>query len=847
MSDPVVTEDGVVRSAQEAETLGIPGVAPSALDAERRHGRRVKMFDTAEHAATTFAEGVVDALFLGFIRETGDEADLRRDVHAPYAMGGNVLGFAAGMVTGAGPIRSITKTAEAMGAGAARAALRARSGGVVSRAAEEAAASMALAGGQAFGHQLMDSIIEDKEFSSEAILHEVKLAGILGAAGGVALGGLSKLAKRSDIQGQGGLVGSADEALKPHIEATRAYDAVLERHAAEVGALREAHKAGRVPDDFVFQRVGALNRAARARDALDRIDMTKAMSGTDDVLYRKWQAAGVKYRAAIRELDSAMQVDVPAPKTDPGLKALNEVVDRLPPIKDKPATFDASAPPVDEAVMPLTFDMDAIRPPAVKMAEEFSPSAIRQLDEFQGSLDDALSPTPKQPAARSPRDAGFTTREIDVPPSDRVIARSQGPRSANDLPDIAPRDQPGLTPPEPTGAGTPRAKRAAADAETPVDPADTPPVVEEPLLAAEAPTSKPRPLDDAEARVQAAMAELVEKSGGRLDSAGALGLLEKVGIRPAADNVGAYMDQVYALRKAGLLAADAARGVKTPLGGALKSALLGGAIGGPAGGVAAVAANMMYLRRGGHIAAATGRLMAAAAGAAQKLLSSTKVRAVAAAASNYPHAYSDRGPIKDPVERIQEIQFLAANPEHIRSRVAENAADLADQPDLLRALQDRAVNQVQRLALRAPAVYFDKLGRALSPPGGKLREFFEYENAVHDLPGLLKQLSAGGLTRPQAAALRESWPSVHVKVASAFLDDPDRLRKLPRETLRAVENITGIPLTNAGDPHWLARQAQAWVPPAPTTEPGRPQAFNINPDGAPTPAQSNATGRAPGN
>jgi hypothetical protein len=345
------------------------------------------------------------------------------------------------------------------------------------------------------------------------------------------------------------------------------------------------------------------------------------------------------------------------------------------------------------------------------------------------------------------------------------------------------------------------------------------------------------------------MAALVAKTGGRLDSAGALGLLERSGVRPSADNVGAYMDQVYAMRKAGMFAADEARGIKTPLRSALAGAI-GHAAGGPLGAVAAVAADLLYLKRGGKLAAASGRLMGSAAEAAEKLLTSKRVRVLSGAGAsigeNKPWAYSDRGPIKDPVERIQEVQFLAANPDTVRQRVADTAKDLADQPQLLRALQDRTVNQLQRIALRAPAIVFDRLGRPMMPPGGKMREFHEYENAVHDLAGVLDAIGKGVATKPQIAALQDNFPSVHVKLALGLLVSPDELQKLSRETLRMVEQVTGAPLSNASDAMWLGRQAAAWMPP-PAPPPPAAQAFNINPAGAPTPSQSNATGRAPGN
>lgn len=870
MPDPVITraEGGaeLVRPAEDASLLGATVVDPSAMEADTRRETRRRMFDDSGHAATTFAEGVVDALSLGLIRETGEAADLRRDVNSGWAMAGNVLGFAAGMA--GGPVRAVTHGAEAAGRSAAKVMLRSGEGSIVSRAAQEAAAGAALGGGQAFGHAMMDSIIEDKEFTSEAILHEVKLGGIIGGVGGVLLGGLAKAA-RKDVTKQGGILGDVDEAIQPHYEATRAYDAVVQRHAAEVGVLRELHAVGDVPEAFLAERVDALSRVKRAKVALDNIDVRKAVSGTDDVAYRKFQRIATHYRAAVGELDNVMQSMRPNPRA--GIDALNELVDSLPPIKDRapvesfemPSSGGFDTPPsgvrafeemVDGAgPLPPTSAVDDLNMSEAKIARMKATIAgnAGERAKFKDMANGGRLVEPGEvtapPAAfeGGKRRADVATGEIPqsgLLPATRRATDHAPIAQADDLPDI---HNPDATPHE-----TPReapVRGPKADGPSWEQRFDQPPQLPG---APDALPSKPRPLDAAEARVQQVMADLVAKTGGRLDSAGALGILERSGITPAVDNVGAYMDQVYAMRKAGLFAADEARGVATPLRSAMTGAL-GGALGGPLGAVAAVAGELMYLKRGGRLAAASGRLMGTVAKAAESLLTSNRVRvaagALAGASANNAWAYSDKGPIKDPVERIQEIQFLAANPDHIRERVADTAKDLADQPQLLAALQDRAVNQMQRLALRAPAIMFDKLGRALMPPGGKMRGFYEYENAVHDLPALLKAVASGTVTRPQVSALQENWISVHVKMASALLADPERLRDMSREVLRAVEAITGAPLTNAADPMWLARQTAAWVPPAPPANPQAPQAFNINPSGAPTPSQANATGRAPGN
>jgi hypothetical protein len=236
------------------------------------------------------------------------------------------------------------------------------------------------------------------------------------------------------------------------------------------------------------------------------------------------------------------------------------------------------------------------------------------------------------------------------------------------------------------------------------------------------------------------------------------------------------------------------------------------------------------------------------AGAVEAFVTSTKVRSVAVAASNTAWAYSETGPIKDPVQRIQEIKALAGNPEAVRARVRAAAGDLvAIAPDHVMALENKAVQQIQALSMRAPAIYFDKLGRALQPPSGKMRQFFEFENGVNDLGSILDAVKTGSVTKPQIDALSVSWPAVYTKLVMGIINDPEKLKEYSHDKLRVAEMITGLSLTGASDPQFTLRQQMGWQSPAPQPDVAKPQAFNINPTGAPTPSQANATGRAPGN
>lgn len=901
MSDPtdkVVTADGVVRSRQEAETLGLPLADPSAVAAEARTERRRKMFDTTEHAATTFVEGAIDAAFLGLlpVREGGDTGDIRRDVNKGPAVAGELFGFGVGMMTGVGPIRPVTRAAEKLGAATAKTLLRSGEASITARAVQEAAASMALAGTQATAHQLSDVLLEDKEFSSEAIIDEVKLAGILGAGGGALLGGLSKVrAKASDIAAQRGLVGDLDEVARPYHETVKAYDEVIVRHKAEIAAMRELPN---VPKEALQLREEAMKRAVSTRDAVDRIDFAKAMDGGDDVLYRRWQKAGQAHRAAVRDLDEAMRAPISGPGPSEAATGLVGEGQNLRGLGEFESTALNRAPRVEGQ-----FGMEATngqgwqpmgRSPMVGKGYTAAAPAMegagvtarlpgpRAGIDFEDVSREAKYWADEAAKAAQPADFGASVREGWVP-MERPIPGQQGQEFGSALKadwkpmehappgqrggEFAPHDvgrargeqhaMPGEMLPDyheswrPAADETVVARRTPAAAEpAPLPAGEVPEEILDPTRVDAFVQKKVRPLDAADVRVQQAMADLSEKAAGRLESAGGLGILERSGIRPAADNVGAYMDQVYALRKTAKLAAGASNGRRNSLYDALGAALAGAAghaVGGPLGAMVGVGADLLYLKRGGRIAAASGRLMGRVAGAAEKLLSGGRLRAVAATAavgSNIAHAYSDRGPIEDPVERIQEVQFLAANPDAIRQRVAENAAEL--DPQLSSALQERAVNQIQRIAVRAPAILFTKLGEPISPSAGKLRQWFEYENAMHDLGGIIDAIANGSATRPQIDAFRDGFQSVSIKAAAALLV-PEKLRDLDRRRLRLVEQVTGVPLTSASDPRFLIRQQQAWAPPAPEQPPQRPQAFNINPAGAPTPAQANASGRAPGN
>lgn len=877
MADPILSEEGgaaVPRSATEAETLGTRSVDPAARDAATRREQTKKMFETSEDAALTFAEGIVDALSAGFIRETGDMADLRREANSGWAFAGNLAGTAGALLTGVGPAALAADAGETLGRAAAKTFLRAGDSAIATTALTEAGAGAALAGATAFGHQVMDSVIEDREFSAEAILHEAKLGGVMGGAAGALMGVFGKVARRADVEAQGGLLGDPEKVQHAVDDSVRGYDDALDHYREQYGALkgfRDMDRLGEVSDGFMDVRKAALQRAERAQAKLRELDPEGALSGADDAAHEQFRKAFHEYRKSLADLDEALKpgegeyaagLDLATP-TVVELNPLGKHMGDLAESADRVAGYERAALEAADREAGLG---GIETPSSVQNTGAATPQALAHLAP-SGAKESAEALMQSLQDARAAASEATVVEDLPLGAVEGKRARMRG--ALQESAPLRQRAAERVAPPQPVpadtvidalpeGAAAGALDKAAQAERTTIRPADT--------VYEKAPQGVPRdfrlkdwvdrsrpgrtrPIHLADARATSAWEQLRAAAGGRMESARALDLVKNPA--PADDLIGHYLDQVHSIRKSAKLAADEARGVPTKLRDAMQDALksaVGSLAISKALGSKALGLMAGFAGYGGRLASASGRLVRQATEAVARFMSPIKVRSLVVGATNYPWAYSERGPIKDPIERIQEIQMMADNPAAVAARVQETAGDLAKvSPELIQALTARTVHQMQSLKMRAPAIFFDKLGRPVSPPQGKMRDFFEYENAMNDLGSILDAISNGSLTRPQADALRDGHVSTHMKVASAFLMSPEALQALSREKLRVVEMVTGLPLTAASDPQYLLRQAQAWVPPQPPAPPQKAQALKMNPEGAPMPSSSNASGRAPGN
>lgn len=371
---------------------------------------------------------------------------------------------------------------------------------------------------------------------------------------------------------------------------------------------------------------------------------------------------------------------------------------------------------------------------------------------------------------------------------------------------------------------------------------------------------KVTPADKAAARLGHVMDQIKLATGGKLDSAAGAAAMAEIGVRPAATTLGSQIDQIIAARQLGMAAADASRGIKPKngllkwlgrrAGGKILASAVGGGMAGPIGYALGYAWSDSLFGFAGKAAGAAGRATQSAAKAVDRLLGGGRSAQLTAVVSNANRSaptpiepvYSDRGYIKDPVQRILEVQRVASNPEAIRKQVAKQFGGAADlHPEITASAAKLAQERLVGLAIRAPAVYFDKMGNTVGPASQAMRRWLELENAMHNPEGILESIGLGTATEAEIDGLRTFHPGVHQKIITETLSDPERLKALSRTQLKKVEAVIGMPLQGSTEPGFVARQMMAWQAHG-DAKMNQQKAMNAP---APTPAQSGSV--APGN
>lgn len=379
--------------------------------------------------------------------------------------------------------------------------------------------------------------------------------------------------------------------------------------------------------------------------------------------------------------------------------------------------------------------------------------------------------------------------------------------------------------------------------------------------------------DRAAERISDILAGIRATDKGLADAAGNTDFGKLLGLSPGRTALGQQLNDVYTLRQLAEVAAQSSKGTVIrgvtknrtinwivrrgagKLGASMLGGAVGGRLGGPVGYALGAALATKYLGFAGRAAGIAGRTYRATMKAASAIMRGSRGTIMARAlAGNRPPVYGPEGPIKDPVERMREVQRLAASPATVAQLVAQSAGDLAVvHPGLVQAMIQSAIARVQFIAQYAPPVRTDPLGRPFPPSSKDLRQFREAETAANDLDSILDSLNHGTISTIQAAALQQAHAPVHAELAAFLLKDPDALRALNREQQRVAGMVLGLPITPGSDPSFVLRQQLGWAAAPQQPQQHSPtQALKIPgagppPSAMPTPSQSMTSGRAPGN
>lgn len=838
----------------------------------------------------SFAEGAGDALTLGLMHGTTERDELRREADSGSALLGQLVGTAIGLKF-PGPLRGLASGGEKAGESLARALLgEAETGfrGVVTRGLAEAGANSALMAASAFGHQITDAVIADKPFAAESIAAEAGVGALLGFGFGFAGSSFGQLAKasRAAVEASGVATKESSAALSAVGDLTRTWDDAIEQHARRAGVLKVLAEDGHIPITFVEERVAAVREAERARDALRSIDSERALGG-DAKEYQKWRRAVEDYDGAARALDERMTPGLaerasltpvtpgPAIHPDymPGGYAAKEGKELAFRAAGGRPSFDVDAAEAAKGLQsPMSTELDKGMRGAGDDWTQLKGATGEELKaKYAEIYDRPFEDTPgtaigeenlggkKSATSEVGTNVGRGRRVVNQEPAlpgvlDKAEMAPAGvAETGRDFVDSAKKEL-NARPPGPGESATANphtgneGKRAVKD------------YLDNWFKDYDA---KPRISlgDQMQVQLTQALDNIAKVSGGRLDSAGGLALFKSLGLKEATSPLGQRLDQVWSLGQAGKFAADEARGVATPLrkglvgqlqgyatrrgARAVGAAAFGGAVGGPMGAIVGMALTSAGFA--GAAASTAGKLMTQISTVGEALLKGRRATIVArVVAGNRPYQYSDAGELKDPVQRIVEIQRLAANPDAIRARVTRQLGDLAlTSPEMTHHLTETTVNHIQAISGSAPAIMLTPLGQPIRPSGTALNRFFDFENAMHDLPGTLQAIANGNASATQIKALHIGYPAVHGELVRGVLGQEQGLDQLNAAKVRAVERALGIPLTRStSDPTVTSRYQSNWS--APAEQPRPAQSFKITAP-KPTPTQAAGGGRAPGN
>ncbi len=299
---------------REAIATGQPTNTGSAEAAKASEAEYQKQFDSPYWAANAFAQGIVDAASLGIIQSHTPENKAAREHHGIANFAGEVAGF-IGTAGLSGPVKAASTVGEAIGKGITSAVVRGEgtAANIARRGIEEAATGAVISTVTATNHQLGDAIIENKPFSSEAIVHEAGLGGLLGfgfgAAGGILKGVAS--GSRAAVESQGGILShtSAQSAdlMTQYRNNVAGYKAAIDAHSTELGLVEQSAKEGYLLPGMTGEARATIKAAEKAHGELDKLSVDSALNSKNVDKFLEYQSAYDNFQTAVEAIDPAVE------------------------------------------------------------------------------------------------------------------------------------------------------------------------------------------------------------------------------------------------------------------------------------------------------------------------------------------------------------------------------------------------------------------------------------------------------------------------------------------------------------------------------------------------------------
>lgn len=860
-----------VSAATAVEGGATPTHTEAFRDLEARQSEFSRQYDNAGDKALAYLDGVTSGLSGGLLdgvpttsKYNAIERSKRIEEHPNYVGLGELTAMAA---TALAPESALKYTPLgganklfSVASGATDAALAGRVGSSVLRRGISEAAGGAIASGALSTAHAVQQSVQGKPISGYAIIDDVGLGALLGGGLGIVGEKLTGAAKKiTDARTQIEAAARFDESAVPIrgvlTDVSKSWRSAHNVSGARAEALEDLVNAGHLDGDlpgteWLKTRTDARTSADKAFAKLSKLAGTEdpvaiaervhdlAVSGKAKEAEKLYKAFD-EYGSSVSHLDDVMQpttfdmahlhdvvgdLDLAIPAKEHPLQRLEEMINNGTPqeeierfVKEYDAAHNREtghAGPED-----VTVDKPVVRDGATsnqRAGRKIEPQEIagRPTADFQ-------PPKFEPPELREGQKLGDFVGEGRVAPhaNDPV-----GPGAKIGEPPGAVTPNEDLAKSKLLGGSSAGNEQAGFQAKKILDQARV-----ERLTGVMSP-SRPTDLGN---KIQGLIDQLTAQTGGRLGSAEARALANKLGMNTASMGgpVAQKLADLWSLHRMSENLAEQlgkrGTGTKKNL---LTKALSWGVVSGAgsvayeAGGSFAAGATRSLARHAlgtalygaAAVTAVAGRFRQSAINGLAKALNPT-IRRGAQLSGIYKSVSTsyepDAPPTTDYNTKAEQLRRLAENPEPVRAHVSKQLEGIKGiDPVAFSASVDAAITRLQNLAGALPTVasYSLMTKTKRGPTPAQLQEWHMYEAATADRELVFKYLKAGYMPQSVIEAMNEQHPDYMNEVREYVLNNPDVVQSANHHTQMALSRLLGVPIVPEANPAFVKRMQEPY-------------------------------------